>query len=254
MRNMLNQHRDIYCTNEVPIKTTYSMMIAALETAQKRAAEIKKAHFFNSRSPRLCAEQWYAFSKFDEDRERFSRASIIANKTPGAEAYFPRYESIFNGIDIRYVYCWRDPLACLRSNLSMKWSAHNFEYTFTKLRTSYKRFMEFRPVAGKRMYLFNLEEYADRPLNVASDLCRFLDVPDDDARKMTSLPAANTMNSRLGGTVVRELTEAEKRQVESDPVVKAMLTIVARGQEAGDSVRSTLRMVPAGYSGPGFSE
>lgn len=222
LRRILNRHPDVYCSNELPLREVYPAFIQSLRVAGERAAESEWNPNFRQRIDRLVAESWFALSKFDEEREPFEAAAAIANKTPGSERYFSDYARLLP--EARFIYCYRDPVKVVRSNLNMPWSGGSLDFALDRLRSGYSNFLDFQGRFPTRLHVFKIEDYARDPHAVSGKLCEILGVSDGRAgiEKMAETKPANTLGryESKGQAKGRELTEDEEGRVRSDAMVK----------------------------------
>lgn len=227
VRDLLNRHPNIYVTRELSVRGVYPEMMGLLETADETHRASGKYARLHGRKERLVSDLWFGLSKYDEDRARFDGATVVGNKTPGSERFFAEYEERIGYLAPRYIYCLRDPVKVVSSNLNVRWSNGKFGTALARLRAGYEAFMAARDALGERLMVFRVEEFAERPVETCRALCAFLGVSGDAAEAMAETPPANTMarhdrKGKTGGD--RVLSDEEIAAIRGDPVVARLWT------------------------------
>lgn len=222
VRTLLNRHPEIYVTGELSIRDVYPEMMRLLATADETHRSKGKYARLHPRKERLIGELWFGLSKYDGDRDRFDSATVRGNKTPGSEQFFAEYEERIGYLRPRYIYCLRDPIKVVSSNLNARWSNGKFETALRRLRASYEAFLLVFDALAEREMIFRVDDFAEQPLETSRMLCRFLQVSDSAAETMAETPPANTMADHdrkaiEGGD--RELTGEEIAIIRGDPVI-----------------------------------
>lgn len=220
-RDLLNRHPEIYVTAELPMLDVYPAMMGMLETADRVHRKIGKYGRLRKRKERLIKELWFGLSKFDEDRRRFASAKVLGNKTPGSELYFDQYEDRIGYLEPRYIYCLRDPVKVIASNLSMPWSNRKFDVAMDRLRGGYRAFQAVRDRLGDRLMIFRVDDFAGAPAETCRSLCGFLGVSEDAAAAMAETPPSNTSAryERQGQLRKFELSDEQIALIRNDPAV-----------------------------------
>lgn len=224
-RRICKPHPAIFLSAEIHVYDLQRHMLDCIRRLQDGFATIDASSEFRRNEERLVAEMFYAANRkgsSKKTRKKFEKAHIHGHKTPFAEYLFAEYEQLLGHHEPRYVYCLRDPVACIQSRVKMPWKIERIERLMRKMRNSYHAFLAAQERHPERLFLFRVEEFAADPQGVIGRFCHFLDIDPDFAEAMGRKPPPNELAKLEAKDQARdrELTEEEIHAIRSDPLIK----------------------------------
>ncbi len=128
-------------------------------------------------------------------------AIYFGHKTPRHERYFVDYETSFQHLNPRYVYCRRNPAAVWKSLRNMKWNQYTeVEDFISDWKDSVDHYRRMKAAAPERVYMFDLDRFVADGKGVVAEMFSFLglDLDSSRAQELGSLPNTNSSLAKVG--------------------------------------------------------